>query len=153
MGFGEMTSDAGEFNCNGCEPVAVSLDLHAGKMLNPKLALQAELWIQVQSLDANQYASISQTMFMLAGQYWVHPRVWLKGGLGITSLGYSYDDGFVEESESLDSGTAMMGAVGVELMRSRNFGLDLQLRTGVGVYRDREERVSATTLNIGVNWY
>ena len=152
-GLGTMESDAGEFACSGCEPVAVNFEIHAGKMLSPVFALHAELWFQSQSLEANGTASINQTMYLLAAQYWVHPRVWLRAGIGGSNLSLSYETGFGQESESLDTGLGMQGGIGFELIHSQGFSLDALIKTGAGMYSDRAETISATTVNIGVNWY
>ncbi len=152
-GLGAMESDVEQFNCSGCEPVAVTFDVHAGKMLSPKFGLQGEVWFQVQNLDDSGSASISQAMFSLAAQYWLHPRVWVKAGIGFANLSLNYDSGFGNETESLGNGSAIHGGVGVELIQSQNFALDLVLKTGAAGYEERNETVSATSLGFGVNWY
>jgi hypothetical protein len=152
-GVGTMDSDAGEFACAGCEAVAGTFDFHVGKMLNGKFALQGELWFQGQNLEAGGTASINQTMITVAAQYWLHPRFWLKAGLGLASLTLSYDDGFGQQNESLGNGTAVHLAAGFEIIHSRSFSLDALVKTGAGSYADRDETVSTTSFNLGVNWY
>ena len=100
-GVGIMESDAGEFACAGCDPVAGTFDIHVGTMLTPRFALQGEIWFQGQSLEAGGTASINQTMIFLAAQYWLHPRFWIKAGLGGANLTLNYDDGFGGQSEDL----------------------------------------------------
>ncbi len=148
-----MESDAGEFACAGCDAVAGTFDLHVGKMLSGKLALQGELWFQGQNLEADGRASINQMMFTAAAQYWLHPRFWLKAGLGVANLTLSFDNGFQQENESLGTGTAFHVAAGFEIIHSRRFSLDALIKTGAGSYSDRDETVSATSFNLGVNWY
>ncbi|MCP4447602.1 MAG: porin family protein [Myxococcales bacterium] len=153
-GGGSMTSDAGEFTCNGCNYAAGTFDLHAGRMLSPKFALQGELWCQIRSLNEDGHASITQTMYMIAAQYWLHPRFWVKAGIGGANLSLSYESDFGEqERESLDDGTSMQFAIGFEVIHSHGFSLDTQIKTGFGSYSDRDEKVSATSLNLGLNWY
>jgi len=148
-----MKSDVGHFACAGCEPVAATFDIHVGKMLTPTFALQGEFWFQTQNLEAGGTASINQAMFLIAGQYWLHPRFWLKAGFGASNLSLTYEDGAGGQSEDLGSGGALEFAAGLELMRTATFGFDMQLKTGYGSYSDRGERVSATSFNLGVNWY
>lgn len=153
LGLGVMESDAGELACNGCEPVAFSFDVHAGKMLSSRFALLGEFGFQGQSLDSSGTSSITQSIFSVAAQYWLHPRLWLKGGLGLSSLSLNYESGFGPESESLGSGVAMHLAAGAELMHTPTFALDVQLKTGAAGYESRDETISNTSINLGVNWY
>tara|TARA_R110002073_G_scaffold332410_1_gene518220 strand:- start:6577 stop:7371 length:795 start_codon:yes stop_codon:yes gene_type:complete len=152
-GIGIMESDAGELACVGCEPIAATFDFHVGTMLSSKFALQAEFWFQGQSLDATGRASINQTMFTAAAQYWLHPRFWLRAGFGLANLTLNYDDNFGPVSESLGTGVAMHVGAGFEIIHSRNFSLDALIKTGAGTYSDPDETISATTFNLGVNWY
>lgn len=152
-GLGIMESDAGEFACDGCDPVAANFELHVGRMFGSKFALQGELWFQTQSLDEFDSASINQVMYTIAAQYWLHPKFWLRAGFGAANLSLSYETGFGRESDSLDSGTAMHVGLGIEMIHSPNFSLDAIIKTGAGSYADRDETVTATTVNIGVNWY
>jgi hypothetical protein len=73
LGVGSMSSSAGELECLDCdsEPPAFAFDLHAGTMVMPRMALQAEVWGMTRPLDAYGDASIGQNMFMLAVQYWL----------------------------------------------------------------------------------
>lgn len=160
LGVGSMSSSAGELECIDCdsEPPTIAFDLHVGTMVMPRMALQAEVWGQSRSLDAYGDASLGQTMFMVALQYWLTPRFWIKGGLGIASLSVSYYDGVDDVSENVDNGSAVMGAIGYELISSRSFALDLQLKTGSGLYEgdgpgDTGEDLSTGVLALGVNWY
>ncbi len=152
-GLGILESDAGEFVCDGCEPIAGTFDIHVGTMLTPKFALQGEYWLQSQSIDAEGRASIRQDMFMVAGQYWITPRFWAKGGIGAAVFTLNWDDSYDTQTETLGSGLALQFALGYELIHSRTFSLDAQLKMGSGNYEDRDEQVSASSLALGVNWY
>jgi hypothetical protein len=150
-----MDSSAGELTCEGCEvePPAVGGELHIGTMLMPKLAVQGEAWFMSRSLDDNGDSSLDQTLLMVTAQYWVAPKFWLKAGIGVSNLTLSYFDGFEQVDESLESGTAIMGAVGYEIVQSGGFALDLQLKTGRGLYSDRDEEITTNVLALGLNWY
>jgi hypothetical protein len=150
-----MESSLGEFDCAGCEsaPPALGFDFHVGTMLMPRLALQAEFWGQTRNLDENGNGSIAQQMFLLAAQYWLTPRFWIKAGVGFASLTLTYDNGFEDVSEPLDDGSAFMGAVGYEIMSSASFALDIQLKTGTGIYDARGEEVGVGMIALGLNWY
>ncbi len=152
---GSMKSSAGELSCEGCEstPPALGGELHIGTMVMPKLALQAEVWFMSRDLDVNGDASLDQMLFMVTAQYWVAPKFWIKAGIGAADLSLSYFDGVEQVDESLESGTAIMGAVGYEILQSGGFALDLQLRTGRGLYSDRDEDITTNVLALGLNWY
>ena len=47
----------------------------------------------------------------------------------------------------------VMGAVGYEIVQSGGFALDLQLKTGRGLYSDRDEEITTNVLALGLNWY
>jgi hypothetical protein len=157
LGVGSMTSSAGDFECLDCdtEPPAIAFDLHVGTMIMPRMALQAEAWVQSRALDAYGDSSIGQSMFLLALQYWLTPRFWIKGGLGFASLTVSYNNGFEDVTDNVNDGSAVMGALGYELVSSSSFALDLQLKTGAGIYDDGAdgEDISSGVLAVGVNWY
>ncbi len=103
-----------------------------------------------QALGADNDTSISQTFLMITGQYWLSSRLWIKAGFGFSSLSYNYPEG---DSQNLGDGTALMGALGYEILRSGRFALDLQLKAGVGLYSDPDEEVQVNVLALGFNWY
>ncbi len=160
LGIGNMSFDSGPIECVDCEtdPAAVGFDFHIGGMLNPRMALLFEVWGTSKQVDYNGSTFFTQAMVMGALQYWLTPQLWLKGGLGISSLSYSV------EGESVDvecgqaegepcTGGAIMGAIGYEVFSSRKFALDLQLRLGAGSYEGLADQVNAFSLGAGVNWY
>jgi hypothetical protein len=153
--LGSMSSNLGELECQGCEstPPAIGAELHFGTMVIPKLALQAEVWFMTRDLDDNGDSSLDQQLFMLTAQYWLVPKLWIKAGVGVSNLSVSYFDGFEQVDESLESGTALMAAIGYELLQSGRFALDLQLKTGRGLYSEREEEITTNVLALGFNWY
>lgn len=68
-------------DCDDCESMdGVALDLHLGGMLTPRLALMFDGSGVAHSLEGG--GSLVHVIDTVAAQYWVHPRVWLKGGLG-----------------------------------------------------------------------
>lgn len=154
LGLGTMEDDSGPIDCYDCgySPVAWGLDFHIGGMLSPTLALVGEIWGQAQTLDSGGDALV-QTMVLGAAQMWVTPQLWLKGGLGVANLSISYDDGYESRSDDIDSGGAIMGAIGYEILHSPQFALDLQLRLGAGFYEGIDEQISSGMFSVGFNWY
>ena len=150
-----MSSDNGELACDGCEstPPAVGGEIHIGTMVTPKLALQGELWYTSRDLDDFGDSSIDQTMYLLTAQYWLAKRFWIKGGICISSLSISYFDGFEDVREHVESGTGLMGSIGYEIIQSEKLAIDLQLKTGRGIYSDRDEEITTNLGAIGLHWY
>ncbi len=98
--------------------------------------------------------SLVQASAMVAIQYWLTPQLWIKGGIGGANLGYSYDNGSTQnsDSESIADGGAAMGAVGYELLSAPRFSIDAQLRMIVGSY-DQGQDVSGGSIGVGFNWF
>lgn len=156
IGLGGMSDSYGTIGCSNCDynPASVGLDFHIGAMLNPRMALLFEGWLQAQSLDADGVETLVQTMAMGAIQYWVSPQLWLKGGLGFSHLSISIDDGFRDpESQDIDSGGALMGAIGYEVLSSQRFAIDLQGRLGIATYDGIDEQIETGMISLGFNWY
>ena len=154
FGIGALSDSTGLFDCPNCEsgPAAVGFDFHVGSMISTKLALQGELWVQSRAMDDSGESSLGQSMYLLAAQYWFSPRFWIKAGLGLATLNATYDPSSQGRPADIsDAGSAMMGAVGYEIVHSRGFGFDVQLKTGAGLYEELE--LSTTVLALGVNWY
>lgn len=157
LGAGGMGSDTGAIECQDCQgdPLAGSFSFHIGAMLNPRLALVFEAWLTTKALDSVGFTRVDQSMAMIAGQYWVTPRAWLKGGIGFSHLSLSYDDGFAVADEPVADGGALMGAAGYEVMAAPNFSVDVQLRLGVGTYEGVgwSDQIQSGIIGVGINWF
>lgn len=141
LGAGSMVGDRGD-SLEG-----IAYDAHVGFMVSPQLALLIEGY-GVSHFEENN--GLTQSMLLVAGQYWINPQLWVKGGLGTGRLSLQNNDGVtVEESEE---GVAVMFAAGYEIMHSQNFAVDLQLRTGAVTY-DNDLTISQTAAAVGINWY
>ena len=78
--------------------------------------------------------------------------VWLKGGIGFANLKISDEnDPNVSIAFDDESGGAVMGAAGVEVVQSYNFALDLQVRAGHGFYSGGD--LNNLAFMVGFNWY
>ncbi len=161
IGLGAMHSNAaGDIGCSTCDynPAAVEVDFHVGGMLSPQFALLFEMQGNLQTVDQNNAggtASLSQGTAMIAGQYWLSPRFWLKGGIGVAHLSYDFTDqyGNSQGSQSIDNGAAIMGAIGYELYSTREFAVDLQGRLIEGSYKTIDDQITSATVGLGFNWY
>jgi hypothetical protein len=126
-------------------------------MVSQQLGIMLEVQGNGQTVDESQFGATSliQTTAMVAAQYWVTPQLWIKGGVGAATLGYSYDDNFSGNTSDVGKraeGGAAMGGVGYELLSSRTFSIDAEARMIVGSYQDGQD-VSAGSLGVGFNWY
>ena len=141
-------------SCDNCDvkPLALELDGHIGGVLTPRFALMLELQGNFQTIHSNRFdgdTTLSQGAAMLAGQFWILPQLWIKGGIGFASL--QVDDTYV--TQDFGTGGALMGAIGVELFSARRFALELQGRLIEGTYNSLDDNVTSGTIGVGINWY
>lgn len=157
LGLGGMNIGDDDVTCVNCDydPIAGEFDFHIGGMLSPRFALLFEVQGNAQTVEENAFGATSlvQATAMVAGQYWLTPQLWIKGGIGGASLSYSYDDGYDSQSENIDEGMALMGGVGYELLSARTFSIDLQGRLISGSYDSFDQNVTAGTVGVGFNWF
>jgi hypothetical protein len=154
IGLGGMHDSGSNITeCNTCDynPVAFEADGHIGGFLTPRFALMAEGQVNAQTVASDQYDDtvLSMSSLMLAGQYWITPQLWIKGGVGVARLYasdsyYDYDFG---------TGGVVMGGLGFEVFSARNFAVDLQGRIIQGSFNGVDDNVTSGTVGIGVNWY
>ena len=145
LGFGVISApDCGDV-CGG----AFSGELHLGGMLNPRMAVMADLWSNIRDVP-NSDATAWSGIYTAALQYWATDIIWLKGGLGLGHMQiYSNVDNFTYGDEW---GFAAMGAAGIEVVHASNFALDLQLRLGRGFYSQGGD-VNNFGFMVGLSWY
>jgi hypothetical protein len=154
LGLGGMHDSGSNITaCNNCDynPLAGEFDFHIGGMLSNRFALLGEFQGNAQTVISDYYDDtvLSQSALMIAGQYWLTPQLWIKGGIGIAHL--QADDSYVVYD--IDNGGAIMGGIGFELMSARNFAVDLQGRIIQGSYNGLNDNVTSATVGIGLNWY
>jgi hypothetical protein len=152
-GFGGMHDDTGSITCVNCDfnTLAFEGDFHIGGMISPRLGLMFEAQINSQQVEADSFDGdrfLTQGAGMFAGQFWLIPQLWIKGGIGFANL--QVDNELF--TEDVGTGGALMGAIGVELFSARNFALELQGRIIEGLYRDNYH-VTSGTIGLGLAWY
>lgn len=155
LGLGGMSDNGSAITtCDNCDfkPLAGEFDIHLGGMLSPRFGLMFEGQANVQTIHSSFFdgdTTLTQGAAMLAGQYWLIPQLWIKGGIGFANL--QVDDTFV--TQDLGSGIAVMGAIGIELLSARRFALDLQGRIIEGTYNSGNDHVTSGTIGIGLDWF
>jgi hypothetical protein len=155
VGLGGMSDNGSAISsCDNCDfnPLALEADVHIGGMLTPRFALMFEAQVNGQTIHSDRFngdTTLTQGAAMIAGQFWIVPVLWIKGGLGFANL--QIDDAFF--TEDLGTGGALMGAVGLELLSARNFALELQGRIIGSTYNGGDDHLTSGTIGLGINWY
>lgn len=112
----------GTMTCDGCAGTSgIAVQFHVGGMLTEKVALVLDSSGVTRDEDG---ATLSSVVAGPAIQYWVSPRVWIKGGVGAGFLQATYD----KISVTSDAGLGFMGGIGVDVLQKQKFAIDLQAR-------------------------
>jgi len=134
-------------------PIAFEIDGHLGGMLSPRFGLMAEVQANNQTVHSdflNGDTILTQSALMIAGQFWITPQFWVKGGLGFAHLDAQDDYG---PTQNFGGGGALMAAAGFELLSARFFAVDLQARIIEGSYHGLNDQITSGTIGVGLNWY
>jgi hypothetical protein len=159
--FGGFGLHAGNLQCSGenCNEFrkAGGFDARIGWGISEKLGVLFDLYLLTSKEDN---LSITQTMATVGVRYWVVPILWLEGGVGAASASYRYDGPLGIQLEGhTDNVAAVQGAVGLELIKSKRFALDVELRGGYGFYGDEDNNDEpdntgrSTSLGVGFTWF
>lgn len=158
-GLGGMSDTGGDVDCYNCSSVAGQLAGHIGGFIGPRFALMGELQGNAQTLSvgaAGDTETLVQTALMIAGQYWITPQLWIKGGIGFANVQVewsAYGDGVTDAATQPENGVAILGAVGFELLSARNFSVDVQGRLLNGAYDSIGYHLTALSVGVGINWF
>lgn len=137
-------------NCGSSGAKAAGgFSVHAGGMVTPALAILGEVWGMAHTEDN---ITASQVLVTANIRGWVAPRLWLQGGLGVARSQISYSSGAFMASDASSTVPAFMAAIGVEVVRSRTFGLDIEARGGTGFY-ESDARVWNAALGVGATFF
>jgi hypothetical protein len=141
LGGGAITAN----DCATCGGGAGGLEGHIGGMLNPRLAVLAEGWFLARDVGG---ATLTNSVFTGALQFWLADQFWIKGGIGGGTINLSDNNngGAVGESAF-----AVSGAAGLEIVQWFNFALDLQFRLAHVAYSGGGANNIA--FMVGFNWY
>lgn len=162
LGLGAMSDRGGDIECSNCDYGALAIQGagHVGGFLTPRFALMAELQGNAQTLASDRYSgdttTLIQSALMVAGQYWLTPQLWIKGGIGFANLRVDrsyYGDGIIDEQSVPENGAAVFGAIGYEVLSAQRFSIDLQGRLLNGSYKGIDNHVTAASVGIGINWF
>lgn len=159
VGLGAMHDDFGDISCDNCSDVSFQAAGHIGGFIGPRLALMGEIQGNAQTLSVGTFGdteTLVQSALMVAGQYWLTPQFWIKGGIGFANVRVdwsAYGDGYTDASSPETNGLALMGAAGFELLSARDFSVDLTGRVINGSYDSVDNNLTAFSVGVGLNWY
>jgi len=136
----------GSVSCDGCETseIEVAFDFHLGGFVSPQLAI---MWDYGGLVDSEGDLTAVLASHTAAAQYWVAPKVWIKGGLGVAQAYVS----FGSESDS-EFGVAGLVGGGYDIMQSNNFVLDVSARLSFLDFDELNTNLTMITGIIGARW-
>ncbi|HEY4056823.1 MAG TPA: hypothetical protein VGM39_09445 [Kofleriaceae bacterium] len=162
LGIGHMKDDFGDITCDQCDYSTVSgmAAAHIGGFVSERFALMGEVQANVQTVSSDAYSgdttNLVESAIMIAGQYWLTPQLWIKGGIGFANLHLErsyYGDGVVDEESPGENGTALMGALGYEIYSSRSLAIDLEGRLFNGSFKGVDNNVTSMNLGLGISFF
>jgi len=147
VGGGHLGCATPEGSCDGAGPVqAGSLTVAAGGRLDRNLALLGLLTVATHN-DSD--STVSQFVLAPTLRAWIAPMLWLEGGVGFAHTEVSHMSGGLETIQRSDTVPAVVGAVGVDVVRAKDFAFDVDLRGARGFYAN-DVHVYQATLGVGV---
>ncbi len=155
LGVGGMHDNGSNItSCDNCATsAALEIDGHIGGMISPRFALLFEAQSNLRTIHSDNYngdTTLSNNLGMIAGQFWLTPQLWVKGGIGVAQIQVN-DEGYL--SYTSGTGGAIMGAIGFEVASMRYFAVDLQGRIVEANYGGDIGNVTAANVGIGFSWY
>lgn len=138
----------------------VALDLKAGYMLNPRLALLISTNVSI--YDYSGYGRDRKRDFGVLApsvQYWINDKLWILGGIGLGGDNPVFFDIKDPENNELErkyyEGIGFVASVGYELYQKKNFAIDLKTRLMYRNVKIEEEQTSgfSVALLLGINFY
>ncbi|MBK5256750.1 MAG: outer membrane beta-barrel protein [Vicinamibacteria bacterium] len=135
----------GKITCDGCESLSgPAIAFHLGGMITDRAALVFDGSGVAKYEEGTTLTSVLATAAL---QYWVSPKVWVKGGVGAGQLGVSGKG----VSETSDMGLGFLGGIGIEAIQKKRFTIDLQMR--VTTAKIEGERATNVFALVGFNFY
>ncbi|HWN66319.1 MAG TPA: outer membrane beta-barrel protein [Haliangium sp.] len=143
----------GHMECEGvgCDGVteAGGLSVNAGVLLTPNFGIMADGWMMGHREDR---LTLTHGMATIGPQLWIGP-FWVRGGVGVARASFNYDAGIVDIGDKTETVPAAMAALGLEVISTPDFALDVRLRGGTGFFNDGDTEVRNLSLGLGANWY
>ncbi|MDH4065001.1 MAG: hypothetical protein OEW19_11425 [Acidobacteriota bacterium] len=146
-----------------------TVDLRLGRFVAPRAAVLRELALATTSetafddtvgvrlggtelLFGGATTDLSSFVTVGAAQFWVAPRVWIRGGIGVGYLSRTlYLPDSVDLTLDKGYGFAVLGGTGVEVWRVQHLALDAQVQ--FSTFAVGGLRVNAPVLQLGVSFW
>ncbi len=139
LGFGSLDAE-GQSNST------TNYHVELGGFLNPEWAVAVAFWGGIHNAN---FVSISNNNAGLTGQYWIRDTFWLKGLLGKADLTVAYDGVRVRDF----AGMAIGGMAGWDFYQRGSYYVQASLGFTVEGYEDAAENVTATAIQLGIQYY
>jgi hypothetical protein len=140
IGFGGIHASDCD-NCGG----GFAWEFHLGGMVNPRFGLMFDVSEVIRPVNDGFGDDLTNTIYTVAGQFWLVDRLWVKGGVGLGHISFSGD------LTGDDTAGAVMGGLGIEVLQSYWFAMDLQARVSYAGYSGGGATNGMGL--IGFNWY
>ena len=125
-------------DCNGVT-AAGGLDLQGGWFTSPSVGIVLDLWTMAHT--ENNF-TIAQYINTIGIKLRLAPILYVQGGIGAAHASLSYGNIIAGRS---DDAFAVMGAIGLVLLRGHRFDLSIEARAGTGFYGDKNNDGQADT--------
>jgi hypothetical protein len=146
IGFGALDASGCDSTCGA----GLSLEGNIGGMINPRMAVLFDAWTTIHPIP-NTDGDTTNSIFAGALKYWATPIFWLEGGAG---LGHTTVSSASAGTLGDSTAFALMGALGIELVQSGPFALDLQGRIARTFHSDADGgAINNFAFLVGFNWY
>jgi hypothetical protein len=131
-------------DCNGATPAGGG-DLQAGWFMSPSLGVVLDLWGMAHTENNFTIAQYVNTVDL---KFRLNPILYLQGGIGAAHVTLSYGNLITGQSEDA---FAVMGAVGLVVLRGHRFDLAIEGRFGTGFYnQDNNGQAQTIARNAGI---
>lgn len=149
LGVGGVSDYAYELDSTQSR-VGIGYNLRLGFGVSPR-------WALVLSADGAsayfQNMNLSETVFTVGPQFWVTPKLYVRGGIGAATRTYEYDSYYSDyygdyyTETWTDSGMGGVAALGFEFVQSYHVSLAVELNGTVGYYNNKD-----TLSTFGINF-
>lgn len=149
---GHIAFECTDGSCDESLNEAGGGEIHVAYMLGKKLAISGEVWGMMHNDEVlGVDVSVTHIITTIGPQYWVLPRMWIRGGLGWARAHVEYDAGIIGGDAQSEDVLGVALGLGLEIVSGPNFALDIQLRGGTGFYEDGN--TSNAGLGVGLTWF
>jgi len=160
--FGGFSLQGGNMSCSGqnCNETrkAGGGDVHVGWAFDDKLALIGDVYVLSSNADN---LTITQTIATIGVRYSLVPIFWVQAGVGGADARFTYDAGVLGQyTAHSDNAAGVTLALGLEVLRTRRFSLDVELRDGHGFYPGNSNDTTKpddtgrnTSFGVGFTWF